>query len=316
MLSFPSSPTNGAEYTDENGKVWQFDGVKWEISVSSGIKQFYGAKVSIGSEYFLSTVSTPVVFDVVDFDTSNFFDTENPFRIVIPRTGYYRVNFVAEIGQEGFGASYNIDVRRNGINIAEDRLGSFQTTQYDETFLLDAGDVIEFFALEEQGVGSLLEGTYLEVQLQGYTFGSAIVPGFEFSGVRAKITNDVTTTSTESAIEWDDILFNINANEAGALYWDSLENTKFTIATTAYYKLRALIETGTDGATNSYSITIKKNGTDVVENVLLGANESVELDTVYEFSATDYLEIYVENTENVGTIIFSNTYFEIIRLGV
>jgi hypothetical protein len=316
MLSFPENPTNGTEYTDTNGKVWQFDGVRWEIATSTGIKQFNGVKVSLSEEEFLTPTLTAIGFDTVDFDTANYFDTEVPTRIIIPRTGFYRINFVTAIGQEGFGASYSLEVRQNDITISEDRLGSFQTAQYDQVFLLNAGDVIEFFAAEEEGVGSLLPGTYLEIQLQGYTFGSAILPGFEFSGVKAKVTDNVTTTSVETAIAWDDIIFNINANEAGSLYWDELEDTKFTIGTTAYYRLRSFIETGPDGSTDSYVITIKKNGTDIVETVSLSANDNVELDAVYQFTATDYLEVYVENTGNVGTLLFDETYFEIIRLGV
>jgi hypothetical protein len=316
MLSFPANPVNGDDYTDTNGKVWVYDGVKWDIATSDGIKQFYGVKVSLGSEEFLTSTLNLIAFDTVDFDTGNFFDTDIPTRITIPRTGFYRVNFVALTGQEGFGASYTIEVRQNASNIAEDTLGSFQTVQYDAIFLLNTGDIIEFYASEAEGVGSLLQGSYLEVQLQGYTFGGGIVPGFEFSGVQGKVTSDVTTTSTETAISWDDIVFNVNANAAGALYWDELDDTKFTISTTAYYRLRAFIETGTDGSTDSYIITIKKNGTDIVETISLGANDNVELDTVYQFSAMDYLEIYVENTENVGTITFDNTFFEVTRLGV
>ena len=77
MLSFPASPSNGDEYTDPNGEVWQFDGVRWEVASTSGIKQFYGVKVSLASEEFLTSTLNLVEFDTVDFDTGNFFDTTN-----------------------------------------------------------------------------------------------------------------------------------------------------------------------------------------------------------------------------------------------
>lgn len=316
MLSFPSSPTNGTQYTDENGKVWQFDGTKWEIATALGIKQFYGVKVSISDEYFLSSTIGTVSFDVEDFDTSGFFNSATPTKIIIPRTGYYRLNLVVATGQEGFGASYGIEIRQNDSNIAEDLLGSFQTAKYDESFLFNTGDVIEFYAYETEGVGSLITGTYMEIQLQGYTFGGNIVPGFEFSGVQAKVNSNVTTTSTSTAVSWDNIIFNINANGAGALYWDNLDSTKFTVAITGYYRLRVLIETGIDGSTDSYVIAVKKNGTETIDTVTLSANDQAELDAIYQISTTDYLELYVENTENVGTILFDNTFFELIRLGV
>lgn len=316
MLSFPASPTNGTQYTDSNGKVWEFDGAKWEIAVSAGIKEFYGVKISLANPAFLTSTISAVAFDTKDFDTSNFFNTVSPTKITIPRTGYYRVNLIAATGQEGFGASYGIELRQNNTNIAEDVIGSFQTAQYDEVFLLNAGDTIELYAYETEGVGSLIQGTYIEVQLQGYTFAGGIVPGFEFSGVQAKTTTDVTTTSTSTAVSWDDIIFNINANEAGNVYWDNLAATKFTIGTTAYYRLRALIKTGVDGSTDSYILNIKKNGSTVVETISLGANDSAELDGIYQFTAADYLELYVENTENVGTLIGEDTFFELIRLGV
>jgi len=315
MLSFPTNPVNGNQYTDPNGKVWEFDGVKWNIAVADSSKEFYGVKVSLTQQQFLSSTLTTIAFDSADIDTTQFFDPSIPTKLVIPRTGYYRVNLAVVAGQEGFGASYTIELRRNGSNIAEDLIGAFQSARFDQTILLNAGDELELYAAEQESIGSLVEGTYLEIQLQGYTFGGAITPGFEFSGVKAQLNSEITTTSTSTAISWDNIIFNINANEAGDLYWDDLEDTKFTIATTGYYRVRTFFETGTDGSDDSYVIVIKKNGVDL-ETISIGPNDTADLDETYQFTATDYLQVFVRNTDNLGTILFDNTFFEVIRLGV
>jgi hypothetical protein len=315
MLSFPANPTNGTEYTDTNGKVWVYDGIKWNIATSTGTKEFTGVKVSLANQYFLTNTLSAVTFDTIDYDTANFYNTATPTKLIVPRTGYYRINAIILSGQEGFGAAYSVDVRRNNQSLATDLIGSFQAAVYDQIFLLNVGDEIEIFAAEIEAIGSLVEGTYLEMQLQGYTFGGAITPGFEFSGARVQLSTNLTTTSTSTAIAWDDIIFNINANEAGDLYWDNQTDTRLTIATTAYYRLRAFFETGVDGSTDSYELIIKKSGVEL-ETVLLGANDTADIDATYEFTATDYLEVFVRNIDNVGTIISNNTFFEVTRLGV
>lgn len=317
MLSFPANPTNGQQYTDPNGKVWEFDGTKWNISAASGAKQFFGTKVSLSTEVFLTNALTEIVWDSEEIDTAQFFNLSAPSNITIPRTGYYRIHLAVYTGQEGNGASYTVNLKRNTTVLVNETMAAFQSGVYDFTLLLEAGDVITLLGSESNDIGRFIEGTYLEVQLVGYTFGGALVPGFEFSGVKAELQSDVSVSSTVNTINWTsgDIVYNLNANAAGNIYWDSGQASRFTISTTGYYRLRSFILTGPDGSDGSYTIEILKNGT-AIETVSLGANESAELDETYYFTTNDYLEVSHSNIENLGTIKAGQTFFELTRLGV
>ena len=317
-LSFPASPINGQQYTDANGKVWEYDGVKWNVATSESSKEFSGAKIYLIEPFFLNNTLTPIAFDGEEIDTANYFNPLSPTEIVIPRTGYYRIHLSLFTGQEGYGASYGVQLKRNTTNLLDTNMSAFQTGVYDEILLLDVGDTISVFASELESVGTIETDSFLEVALQGYTFGGAIVPGFEFSGVKAELQSDVSTTATPTAITWtiSDIVFNTNANAAGNLYWTNTFPTRFTISTTGYYRIRAFFLTNTEGSSDSYTITVRKNGSDVVETITLGANESAELDETYEFNSTDYVEIVISNTEALGAIKQLESFFQIIRLGV
>lgn len=317
MLSFPTNPTNGQQYTDPNGKVWEFDGTKWNISAASGAKQFLGTKVSLSTEVFLTDALTEISWDTEDIDTAQFFNASTPTNITIPRTGYYRIHLVVYTGQEGNGASYTVNLKRNATLLVNETMAAFQSGVYEFTLLLEAGDVITLLGAEENDIGGFIEGTYLEVQLVGYTFGGALVPGFEFSGVKAELQSNVSVSSTANVIDWtsEDIVYNLNANAAGNVYWDAGQASRFTISTTGYYRLRSFILTGPDGSDGSYTIEILKNGT-AIETVSLGANESAELDETYNLTTNDYLEIQYSNTENLGTIEAGQTFLELTRLGV
>lgn len=317
MLSFPASPTTGQQYTDARGKVWEYDGVKWNIASTTGIKQFFGTKVSLSTDVFLTNTLTETSWDTEDIDTAGFFSFTTPTDITIPRTGYYRVHLAVYTGQEGNGASYTINLKRNATLLVDETMAAYQSGIYDLTLLLEAGDVVTLSGAEENDIGRFTEGSYLEVQLVGYTFGASIIPGFEFSGVKAELAAQLSVSSTLNLIEWSagEIVYNTNANAAGNIYWDAGQATRFTVSTTGYYRLRAFFATGIDGSSDSYTITILKNGTSL-ETITLGANESAELDETYNLTTNDYLEIQYSNTENLGTIEAGQTFFELTRLGV
>lgn len=317
MLSFPASPTVGQQYTDARGKVWEYDGVKWNIASTTGIKQFFGTKISLATEVFLTSTLTEISWDTEDIDTAGFFSSTTPTDITIPKTGYYRVHLAVYTGQEGNGASYTINLKRNATLLVDETMAAYQSGIYDLTLLLEAGDVITLSGAEENDIGRFIDGTYLEVQLVGYTFGGSLIPGFEFSGVKGTLATQRSVSSTPATITWvsGEIDFNTNANAAGNIYWDSGQATRFTISTTGYYRLRAFFLTGINGSSDSYTITILKNGT-ALETVTLGGNESVELDETYALTTNDYLEIQYSNTENLGTIEAGQTFFELTRLGV
>ncbi len=318
MLSFPANPINGDQYTDDNGKVWQFDGVKWNIATTESSKQFSGVKVSLSTQAFLSNTLSTVEFDVEDYDTSNFFDSGTPSTIIIPQTGYYRINLLVLTSQEGSGASYTVQLRRNAGNLFTSTMSAFQSGTYNEILLLNGGDEIKLYASEEESVGSILEDSFLIVELVGYSFGSSLRPGFEFSGVKMELQSDVNTTSTPTAITWstNDVVFNVNASAAGNVYWQDSSPTRFTIATGGYYRIRSFLLTGIDGSADSYTIVLRLNGATVLETVSLGANESAAVDETYNLSSNDYIEIVVSNSESLGLIQAASTFFEIIRLGV
>jgi hypothetical protein len=318
ILSFPANPTVGDQYTDHNGKVWEFDGVKWDVAKSESIKQFTGVKVFLANPFFLNNTLTPVIFDGEEIDTGNFFNFDTPTVLTIPRTGYYRIHMSLFTGQEGFGASYTIQLKRNNINLLNTNMAAYQTGVYDEVLLLNVGDTISAYASETDSVGSIESDSFLEITLQGYTFGDLITPGFGFSGVKATLQADVSTTDIPTAIIWtaSDIEFNTNANEAGNVYWTNTNPTIFTVSTTGYYRINAFFETNIDGSSDSYTITIRKNGTDNLETITLGGNESVELDETYQLDTTDYLEVVISNTESTGAIKQIESFFQMIRLGV
>lgn len=317
-LSFPASPTNGQQYTDTNGKVWEYDGVKWNISTADSSKQFSGVKVLVTSPISLIDTNTTISFDTEEYDTATYFVASTPTDIVIPRTGYYRINLQVQTGAGGAGNSYSVTLTRNGTGLFNDDMAPNQAGTYDDTLLLNVGDVIQLLANEANSQGTLIVGTSLEVQLVGYTFGGAVTPGFEFSGVKVNLFSNVSTTATPTAITWttNDIEYNINANAAGSLYWSAGAPTRFTIATTGYYRIKAFFSTGTAGADNSYTINVRKNGTTVVDSGSIGALGTAELDETYRFIATDYLEVVVSNSGGVGTIQNTDTSFALTRLGV
>lgn len=318
QLSFPASPTNGQQYTDNNGKVWEYDGVKWNISTSDGSKQFSGVKVLVTSPISLVDTDTIISFDTEEYDTATYFLTATPTVITIPRTGYYRINLQVQTGPGGAGNSYSVTLSKNGVGLFNDDMAPNQAGTYDDTILLNVGDTIRLLANEASSQGTLILGTSLEVQLVGYTFGGAVTPGFEFSGVKVNLQSTVSTTSTPTAITWttNDIEYNINANAAGSVYWTSGVPTRFTIATTGYYRIKAFFFTGTDGADDSYTINVRKNGTTTLDSGSIGPLATAELDETYRFNSTDYIEILVSNSGGVGTIQNTDTSFALTRLGV
>jgi len=316
-LSFPANPTNGQQYTDPNGKVWEFDSVKWNVATSSGSKQFSGVKIELTSAYSLSDTESPISFDSKVYDTGNYFSVLSPSIITIPRAGYYRVKTNIQTGTTGEGASYSIQLLQSGLSIFTANMAANQSGVYDEIITLNAGETIQLNAGETAGVGTLAIGTVIEVYLIGYTFGGAITPGFEFSGVRVDLFNDVAMSNTPAPITWsvNDITYDLNANAAGNTYWSNLDATKFTVSTTGYYRVNAYFLTSELGSENSYTIDVRKNGT-TLESGSVGPSAVVQLDETYNFTSGDYLQIYVDNSGGVGDIKAPDTSISLTRLGV
>lgn len=310
-LNFPSSPTNGQSYIDDNGISWIYDGVKWNVSRGTTEKAFSGAKVTFSSNVALTSTNTAVSFSTESFDTDSYFTLSDATKISINKTAFYRINFSAYSGS--IGSSYTFIIKKNGsTNISSVVIAPNQYTNYDEILQLQSGDYLQVYAAESSSLGELVSSTVFEITRVGLPIGTNITPAESFSGARGILTTTYSTTASPTAVSWDSTLFNQNANSLGDLYWDSGNDTRFTIGVTGYYQIRAVIVTG---ALDNYNIAVKKNGSTTLTSSSIGPNSSAILDEIYYLADNDYIELYVDDGSSTGTLTTS-TYFEIIRVGV
>lgn len=317
-LNFPVSPTNGQEYIDGNGTVWEYNSTKtvWSVKRYDELKEFSGAKIELLSEPTLSTTLSSVAWDNSNFDTGVYFDgLDFPTRLTVSNTGYYRINVLLITGQQGNGASYTFSLIQNGnIVMTTDTAGPNQGIHYDEIHLLHAGDYVEIYASESSAIGTLDTKSYFEIERVGFSMGSAFSSRGAFSGVRTYLTSVVNTTVTATAISWNTTEFNVNADINGNVYWDPSASDKVSIYTTGYYRIKSMFETGQNGTADSYNVDVRLNGS-TYESSSLGPSETLDLDETYNFTSGSYLQVYVKNSGGVGTIT-TGSYFEIIRVGV
>lgn len=316
-LNFPSSPVASQIYTDDNGVIWEFDGTKWAVNTGTTKKLFSGAKVRLTTAAALTSTPTALDFDVEDFDTGDYYDFSQASRFTVPDTGYYRVAGTFYTGPNGSGESYSFMLKKNGTLILTTQTCSAnQSANYDSSIFLNAGDYLEIFSSENSSTGTLISGSYIEISRLGYSSGSALNQADIFSGVRTLVSSDVTMTSTPTAISWASTSFNENADALGNVYWTISQPTRITVKVTGYYQVKSFITTGTNSATNSYTVTLKKNNTtNVVSSATLGPNDNANIDEIFLFNANDYIELFASNSGSVGTIL-SSVYLELIRLGV
>ena len=318
-LTFPSSPANGQTYTDDNGAVWRFDGVKWDVITSSTKKLFSGARVELGSDFSLTTTPTAIsggIDAIVPFDTDNYFRFATPTRIYVPSNGFYRVNIILTASSIGDGASYIVTLKRNGsYTYASDSFGANQNTVFDEVLQLNAEDYVEVYASDSLGTGAIVAGSHIEINRLGLSVGTGISTYDAFSGAKAVLTTPFSATSTSTAISWYETTYDQNADVLGSEYWSSLNPTRLTVGTTGYFRLRTFIKTNSNGTADSYNIILKKNGSTTLETINMSANDFVVLNDILNLVDNDYLEVYVSNSGNTGAIT-TESYIEISRLGV
>lgn len=315
-LNFPSSPTHLDTYTDPNQAIWQYDSdyTYWNVITSTTRKNFSGVRRTLLTSFDLTSTFQEVTFDTETFSVDNYFQGSNT-RVTATTTGFYRLQINVFTDAQGEGSSYNIEVRKNGVAIDTSTAGPNQSITYDESLSLTAGDYIELFAKEATSTGSLLQTTELVFYRLGFAPGTGISNHNAFSGVRANISADVNTTSTPTAIGFGTTEFNANANVLGDLYWFNSVPTRITVRTDGFYKVRSLVTSGPDGSSNSYTITLRKNGVTTIDTINISANDFVDLDLLLQLSEDDYIELLVSNSDNTGTILDS-TYLELIREGV
>jgi len=318
-LNFPTSPTNGQQYTDDNGIVWEYSSTKgvWNKKSDVNIKEFSGAKLSLSANLGLTSTTTQVAFDTVEFDTDSYTNIgTNSSRLTISVNGYYRITSLFETGPLGAGSTYNFIIKKNGTTeLANSTASPNQFIAYDEVLQLVSGDYIECYIHEDDGIGTILTTSFFEIYRVGYSIGSSFLPLDSFSGVKLILSANESMTSTPTAIQWDSADYNINADINGNVYWTAGTAQRVSIYTNGYYRLKSSFAANTVGGANSYNINIKATGSATIESASFGALENIELDETYYFVSGTYLEAYASNTGSVGQLT-TNTYLQLIRIGV
>jgi hypothetical protein len=316
-LDFPSSPNTNDTYTDDNSAVWQYDGVKWNVITGVTKTAFSGVKAVLDADFTLTATSTAIPFDTEEFDTESYFTLTSDTRFTISRNGFYRINAHITPGTAGSGSSYTIKIKKNGTtDLATVSAAPNQEVIFDETIELAQNDYIEVFADESTASGTIeSDTTFFELYRTGLALASEISHWESFSGVRANLDSAVATNTTSTALSWDSVDFNQNADVLGTNYWAAGTPTRITVKVTGYYRTYSFIATNSQGSDSSYTIILKKNGSTNLETATLNASNEAQLDEIYYLTANDYLELFVDNSDNTGQIL-DTAYLEVVRLGV
>lgn len=310
-LIFPPTPVVGTTYTDDNSCVWQYDGVKWDVVTGTTKRLFNGVILGLSMNWSLTTTLTAIDWDIETTDTNDYFLPTQPSRITIPATGYYNINLT--IFSDSSGAGYDLKIIKNGVTeISDGNLNPNQTANLNDTIFFNTGDYIQIFASETLGNGAITNESSLELVLVGYAVGTGVTPYSAFSGVRTALTIGFSTTTTPTAISWNNTTFDTNANALAETYWSALVPTRITIKNNGYYQINTYLESGSVGGT--YTVTLKKNGTNITTGAL-NPNDSAALNQIYQLNTNDYLELFANDTLGSG-IITTEAYLEVIRIGV
>lgn len=311
-LVFPPSPSVGDTYTDDNSVVWQYNGTVWNVVTGTVKKVFNGVKLTLSTTFTLSSVSTPINWDVEEFDTGQYYSVGQPTRITIQQTGYYSVNVV--LFADTTGGGYDLSVKVNGTTtLTTGIINPNQSAEYYETVPLNAGDYIEVYASEAENTGGLTTDSFFEVIQLGLGVGTGVNPSAAFSGVRATLSSAFNTTSTPTGIAWTGTEFDTNANALALTYWSAGTPSRLTVKSTGYYSVQCFIQLGSTGT--GYAITLRKNGTTTLAtNTGLSPNDQVWIEETYYLTTNDYIEILASDTGASGTIT-TDSHIELIRQG-
>lgn len=316
-MNFPSNPTSGQQYTDDNGIVWEYISSKtvWEVLRDDKLKDFYGAKATLTTAVALTSTSTAVTFDTEVFDIGSYYNLAQPTRLTVTNPGFYRINLLVVVSNLGSGASYTFAVKKNGsTNLTSTPAGPNQSVSYDEIVQLLAGDYIELYASESDNIGEISPGSFFEIENVGDPVGSAQSPATAFSGLKLDLSTTQALTSSLAPIAWSSADFNTNADINGNVYWNISSASKATIYTTGYYRIKAFIQAGTQGSDSSYQIQLRFDNSPVVSSSL-SPNDSLDLDDMYNLTSASYIQFFASESGNIGEIA-TGSFFELIRLGV
>jgi hypothetical protein len=311
-LIFPTSPSPGDTYTDDNSVVWQFDGVKWDVITGTTKKLYNGVKVKLATPYALNTTLTPVSWPTPSFDTGGYFNGVTPTRLTIPQTGFYNLNSV--VFTDSQGAGYEIQILKNGTTeISDGVINANQSAEYNETVFFNAGDYIQLLAKETSDAGSLDDDSMIEITQLGLAVGTGVSNFSAFSGASALLTVPFATTTTPTGIAWSGTEYDTNANSLAVTYWSAGIPTRLTVAIDGFYQINSFIATGTDGGV--YTVTLRKNGSTTISTTTINVNDTASIDEIFELVEGDYIEILVSNAVSAGSIT-TESYLNITRMGV
>ena len=315
-LNFPSSPSTNDTYTDDNSAVWQFDGEKWNVITRTTKRAFVGARVRLSSDFSLGSTLSGVSFATEDFDTGSFWASGQPTRLSITENGFYRINAQLQAGTSGTSQSYTFAIYKNGSSLISSQAAANQYIVYDEIIQLAVGDYVEIFASESTSVGTLeSDNSFFEITQVGLNLGTGVSTWSAFSGAKAVLTAAESCTSTATAIPWDDMEYDQNADVLGSTYYAAGTPSRLTTKVTGYYQVKVLAATNSQGGENTYTVTVRKNGSTTLETTTIGPSDTLYLDKIYAFTANDYIEVLISNSGSVGQIQ-DTAYLEIVRLGV
>lgn len=310
-LNFPSSPTNGQQYTDDNAVIWQYDGVKWNVITGTANKTYSGVRLGLTTDYSLTSTAAAVSFDNEIFDIDTYFSLSSPTRITLRSSAFYRINFSVYTGATG--TTYTVALKKNGsTTIASVTLAPSQYTNFDEIIEFDSNDYIEVYADDTASTGTLTTATFIEVTKVGLSMGTAVSSADAFSGVRTKLTSTYNVTSSSTAVSWNTTEFDQNANAAGDTYWTAGSASRVTVKLAGFYRVKATVAVG---AVGSYTAIIKKNGSTTITSINISANGLALVDEIYELAINDYLELFINDLDSTGSLTTS-TYLELTRIGV
>lgn len=318
-LIFPNTPAHLDTYVDPNQATWQYDsdGPYWNVITSTVRKAFSGVKLENTAPFSLTSAIELIEFDTFQFNIDNYYQG-TPGRVTVPTTGFYRVQISLFSGSQGSGSSYTIQIKKNGVILESTSIGPNQNTSFDETLSLNGGDYLEIFGSEAGGTGTLLANSNFAVYRIGFAPGTGISNHVAFSGVRAILNASSSATSIATAVSWNEISFNANANVLGDLYWYNTEPERLTVKADAYYKTRAFVATSSAGSEDSYTITLRRTRgvtTTDLTTISMSANDFIELDEIFFLEEDDILELMISNSDNTGAIL-DTSYLELVREGV
>lgn len=316
-LNFPSSPNNGDQYTDDNGRIWKYDGTAWAPYVGSATRLFKGAKLTLSSAEAATATLTAVTWDAAAYNVGGIFNGDNNTRLTASDTGYYRINATLITGTGGSGNSYTVTIKKNGsATVATIVAGPNQSVIFDDVIYLINDEYIEIYISESTAAGTLTTASVVEMNLVGTAPGTSTYNNANaFSGVKVELTGVEAATASATAITWDDDIFNENADATGNVYWTVSESANITFYTTGYYRVKAHIVTGSGGSTGSYTINLRKNETTTLETATLSPNDTLDYDETLQLNSDDVLQIEIAESGAAGTIL-ANSYFQVTRTGV